>query len=116
MALRNCIADERRSVAWIEDLHWFAEGVESLGEVSVAFQQSRHQCGLRGRIAISRPLVTDEEVGAVADQMRNSDGTTEGDGPLNMRVGGLGRVLAGQGKRASIQYRVVQHETDAAVI
>ena len=93
--LRNCIADERCTVARIEDLYGSAERVQSLGEVSIAFQLSGHQSGLCAGSAISRPLVADEKVRAVADQVRNSDWAAEGDGPLQVRVGGLGRVLAG---------------------
>ncbi len=112
----EAIAGNRRSGCGIDNLDGLTLRVQYLREISAAFGCVGHEAGSDAGIAIPGPLVVDEEVGAVAEQARNLDRTAEGEHALDMVVVGPRRVLSGQRKWPGIEGRVIEDETEVAVI
>ena len=87
---RNHVAGEGQSRCRIEDLHRLPQRIQSLGEISAALRRIRHQSRLRGVVNVARPLVSDEEVRAVPEEMRNLQRAAQRCHARDAVVGGLG--------------------------
>ncbi len=69
----NSIAGEWQSSGGIENLR------RGLGEIPATLGGIGHQTGLRSGVAVSRPLIADEDVGTVLKKVRNAQRATEGE-------------------------------------
>src|SRR5262245_9954193 len=85
---RNTTAGEGLPRGGIEDLCC------PLRKVSVALRRCGHPARLGADIAILRPLVVEGQIGAIAEQVRNSQRAAERGHALKATVVWLGRLLA----------------------
>ena len=109
----NQVAGKGQSGSRIKDLDGLTLGIQGIREVPGTLCGIRYQGGLRGGVAISRPLVAHKKVGTSAPYMRNSERASQRGHSGDPVVTGLRCVLPAQGKGPGIQGGIVENDADA---
>ena len=84
--------------------------------VAFTLRESGHQRGADSVVAVARPLISDENIWTISDQMRNSHGAAERGYSGEMVVSRPGSVLTRQRKRTRVQRGIVHVDAEAAVV
>jgi hypothetical protein len=100
----------------IEDHDGLAKRVRDAGEIAVALGLGGHEARHGAGVAVAYGLKAQEELAVRFQHVRNIERPAERSTQVQMIVGGLGRVLAGERKRAGVQRGIVHDEIQVAAI
>src|ERR1700732_2872162 len=116
LARGNPVARKLQSGGGIEDVDRLAKRIHLVRKISSTFGRVRYETRLRGGVSTPCPLVADKEHWTVFQQMRNFQRPAQCPHPGNPVVSRLRYVLSAQRKGAGVQGRVVEDDSDSAVV